>query len=97
MKRRFLTSLLAAVLLFGCATVQAEAKDEGCKHGLTALRITSRTVTGGYDHTYTGPGGITKVCTVKTGTYTYVEICVDCGADAGSGSGTFADHSTNHN
>lgn len=97
MRRRILTSLLAAVLLFGSATVQTEAKEEGCKHGLTGLRITSSTVTGGYHHSYTGPDGITKGCTVNKGTYTYVAICLDCGAEAGSGVGTFEDHSTNHN
>ncbi len=96
MRKNFLPALLTVVLLFCCVTVQAEAKEEGCKHGLTGLRITSRTITGGYDHTYTGSDGTTKVCTVNTGTYTYVEVCIDCGAQVGSGDGTFSDHSTNH-
>ncbi len=96
MKKKILTSLLAVGLLFCCFTAQVEAEEGTCSH-VTRRLETSRTVTEGYNHTYTAPGGITKGCVVTKGTFTYVEVCVNCDAQLGSGSGTFEDHSTNHN
>lgn len=96
MRKKILTSLLAVGLLVCCATAQVEAGAESCKHeSYRVIQVTSRTVTGGYNHTYTGPGGVTKVCAVDTGTYSYKGQCYICGGTF-SGTGTFEDHSTNH-
>lgn len=94
MRKKVLASLLAVGLLFGCISVQAEA-EEACNHSYTNIEVT-RYPTGGYNHTYTGPGGVTKVCAVTVGTYTYNITCIYCGHVSGTGSGTFESHGTNH-
>lgn len=92
MRKKVLASLLVVGLLFNCAVTQAEAKEE-CEHSY--VRIYSRTVTEGYNHTYTNAQG-TQVCAVTKGTYTYETQCTKCGHVSQTGSGTFEDHSTNH-
>ncbi len=94
MRKKVLASLLAAGLLFSCISVQAEA-EEACNHSYTQINVQKHS-TGGYNHTYTGTDGTTKVCAVTVGTYTYEKICTKCGQPGGTGSGTFEDHSTNH-
>lgn len=93
MRKKVLTSLLAMGVLLGCLTTQVEA-EEGCDHSYDKIEV-SRTVTEGYNHTYTNAQG-TQGCAVTKGTYTYEVKCSKSGHVSETGSGTFESHSTDH-